>query len=120
MYRVWIGAAGLLGAGTVVMATVAAHLLAGQPPQVIQIVDSGVQVEGWHALALLATGVWAERRGGLVHWAAGAFVLGTVLFCAAVYSLGLAGVSLGVVAPTGGIVLIAAWLLLTAAAIRRP
>ena len=80
--------------------------------------ESGVQIEGWHALALLATGLWAERRGGLTHWAAAAFLLGTVLFCGAVYSLALAGISLGP-APTGGTILIAAWLLLTAAAIRR-
>ena len=119
MDRIWLGAAGLLGAGTVVMATVTAHLLAGQPPQVIRIMDSGVQIEGWHALALLATGLLAERRGGLVHWAAAAFLLGTVLFCGAVYSLALAGVSLGPTAPTGGLLLIAGWLLLTAAAVQR-
>ncbi len=119
MHRVWIGAGGVLGAGTIVMATVNAHLLAGQPPAVARIMESGVQIEGWHALALLATGIWAERRGGLTHWAAAAFLLGTVLFCAAVYSLALAGVSLGPVAPTGGTILIIAWLLLTAAAIRR-
>ncbi len=119
MYRVWIAAGGVLGAGAVAMAAVAAHALAGQPAAVLRIMDSGVQIEGWHALALVATGVWAERRGGLAHWAAAGFLLGTVLFCGAVYLVALAGVSLGPVAPTGGMVLIAAWLLLALAAVLR-
>ncbi len=38
--------------------------------------------------------------------------MGTLLFCAAVYAFGLAGVSLDAVAPTGGILLMLGWLLL--------
>jgi uncharacterized membrane protein YgdD (TMEM256/DUF423 family) len=117
MYRLWIGGAGLLGAGSVGMAAAAAHALAGLPPGMLHVVESGVQMQGWHALALLGCGLWAERRGGLAHWAAAAFLLGTVLFCAAVYSLGLAGVSLNAVAPAGGLLLILGWLLLAASAI---
>ena len=119
MVRLWIGAGGLLGAGAVAMAAVAAHALAGQPQAVLRIMDSGVQMEGWHALALVAAGLWAERRGGLAHWAAAGFLLGTLLFCAPVYLLALTGMSLGPVAPTGGTVLIAAWLVLAASALRR-
>ncbi len=76
-------------------------------------------MQGWHALALFGCGVWAERRGGLAHWAGAAFLLGIVLFCAATYSVGLAGVSLGLVAPTGGLLLMLGWLLLAASALRR-
>ena len=120
MHRLWIGAGALLGAGAVAMAAVAAHALVGRSPDVLRVMDSGVQIQGWHAIALLAPGGWAERRGGLAHWAAAGLLLGTILFCAAVYSLALAGVSLGPVAPSGGMVLIAAWLLLAlAAALRR-
>jgi uncharacterized membrane protein YgdD (TMEM256/DUF423 family) len=119
LVRLWLGLAGLLGAGAVAMAAVAAHALAGQPPATLRIVESGIQMQGWHALALLGTALWAERRGGLAHWAAAAFAIGTVLFCAGVYLLGLGGVSLGPVAPTGGTVLIAGWLLLAGSAIVR-
>jgi uncharacterized membrane protein YgdD (TMEM256/DUF423 family) len=45
-------------------------------------------------------------------------VLGMLLFCGAVYSLGIAGVSLGRVAPTGGTLLMLGWLLLGASALR--
>lgn len=118
MYRLWIGLGGLFGAGAVGMAAAAAHALAGLPPAALHIVESGVQMQGWHALALLGAGIWAERRGGLAHWAAACFALGTVLFCGAVYAIGLAGVSLAAVAPAGGLLLIAGWLLLAASALR--
>ena len=118
MYRVWIGLAGVYGAGAVGMAAAAAHALAGLPPGTLHIVESGVQMQGWHALALLGCGVWSRGRGGLAHWAGGAFAVGTLLFCGAVYSVGLAGVSLPAVAPVGGLLLIAGWLLLAASALR--
>jgi uncharacterized membrane protein YgdD (TMEM256/DUF423 family) len=41
-----------------------------------------------------------------------------LLFCGSVYSLGLAGVSLGVVAPAGGITLMLGWLLVGASGLR--
>ena len=118
MYRLWIGLAGLYGAGAVGMAAAAAHVLAGSPPGTLRIVESGVQMQGWHALALLGCGLWARGRGGLAHWAGAAFAVGTVLFCGAVYAIGLAGTSLAAVAPTGGLLLIAGWLLLAASALR--
>ena len=118
MYRLWIGLGGLYGAGAVGMAAAAAHALSGLPPAALHIVESGVQMQGWHALALVACGVWARDRGGLAHWAGGAFALGTALFCGAVYAIGLAGISLAAVAPTGGLLLIAGWLLLGASALR--
>ena len=119
MYRLWIGLAGLYGAGAVAMAAAAAHAFAGLTPAMLRVVESGIQMQGWHALALLGCGVWAEQRGGLAHWAAAAFALGTLLFCGAVYAIGLGGVSIGPVAPTGGFLLIGGWLLLAASALRR-
>jgi uncharacterized membrane protein YgdD (TMEM256/DUF423 family) len=87
-------------------------------PAARHIVDSGVRMQGWHALALLGAALWAPRGGWLAHAAAAAFVLGMLLFCGAVYSLGIAGVSLGRVAPTGGTLLMLGWLLLGASALR--
>lgn len=106
------------------MAAVAAHALSGLSPAMLRVVDSGIRMQGWHALALVAVGLWAERRAGpedrlahrLANWAGAAFALGTALFCGAVYAFGLAGVSLAAMAPTGGLLLIAGWLLLAASA----
>jgi uncharacterized membrane protein YgdD (TMEM256/DUF423 family) len=124
MYRLWIGVGGLFGMAAVGMAAAAAHALAGLTPAALRAVQSGAQMQGWHALALVACGVWAERRSGLArrltHCAGAAFAVGTVLFCAAVYAFGLAGVSLDAVAPIGGLLLMAGWLLLAASALPRP
>ena len=116
MQRIWVAAGSLAGFGTIVMATIAAHGITD--PTALRIVSSGVQMQGWHALALLGAGLWAPRGGRLADAAGAAFLLGMLLFCGAVYSLGLAGVSLGIVAPTGGVIVMLGWLLLAASALR--
>jgi uncharacterized membrane protein YgdD (TMEM256/DUF423 family) len=98
------------------MAAYAAHGIAD--PKALRIVSNGVQMQGWHALALLGTGLWAPRGGRLAHAAGFVFAVGLVLFCGAVYSLGLAGLSWGILAPTGGTLLMIGWLLLGASAWR--
>jgi uncharacterized membrane protein YgdD (TMEM256/DUF423 family) len=116
MQRIWIGLGSLAGFGTVAMAAFAAHGIAD--PASLRIVNSGVQMQGWHALALLAAGLWAPRGGRLADAAGAAFAVGSVLFCGAVYSLALAGVSWGFLAPTGGTLLMIGWLLLGVSAVR--
>jgi uncharacterized membrane protein YgdD (TMEM256/DUF423 family) len=116
MQRVCIAFAGLAGFGAVAMSAFEAHGL--HDPNVLRIVDSGVRMQGWHALALLATALWLPRGGWLARAAATAFGLGMILFCGSVYSLALAGVSLGLLAPAGGITLMLGWLLLGASALR--
>jgi uncharacterized membrane protein YgdD (TMEM256/DUF423 family) len=116
MQRTWTAIGCLTGFAAVAMAAFAAH---GIPdPAAQRIAASGVQMQGWHALALVATGLWAPKGGRLADAAGAAFALGTVLFCGAVYSLALANVSWGILAPTGGFLLMGGWLLLAASAIR--
>jgi uncharacterized membrane protein YgdD (TMEM256/DUF423 family) len=116
MQRLWIGVGALAGLGATAMAAVAAHAIPDAAARAI--VDRGVQIEGWHALALLATGLWAPRGGRLADLAGAAFVLGLLAFCGAVYALALGGVSLGALAPTGGTLLMLGWLLLALSALR--
>ncbi|PPQ28747.1 DUF423 domain-containing protein [Rhodopila globiformis] len=116
MQRIWIILAALAGCGAVAMGAYEVHGLSN--PAARQIVDAGVRMQGWHALALLGTALWTPRGGRLAHVAAAALVLGMLLFCSAMYSLGIAGVSLGRVAPTGGFLLMLGWLLLGASALR--
>ena len=118
MQRIWIVVGSLAGLGGVAMAAVAAHGLGALDPVALRRVDSGVQMQGWHALALLATGLWVPKGGRLAHAAGIAFALGTVLFCGALYTLALTGASLGVLAPIGGWLLMAGWLLLAMSALR--
>jgi uncharacterized membrane protein YgdD (TMEM256/DUF423 family) len=120
MYRIWIGLGAMAGLTGVAMAAAVAH---GLPDRLdaaaLQMVRNAVQMQGWHALALVLCGVWASRGApGLVGWAAGAFALGLVLFCGAVYALALAGTRLPAVAPLGGLLLMLGWALLGVAALR--
>jgi uncharacterized membrane protein YgdD (TMEM256/DUF423 family) len=98
------------------MAAVAAHAVADDTAR--DIVRSGVQMQGWHALALLGTGLWAPRGGRFCHAAGLAFVLGTVAFCGAVYALAFAGIHAGPLAPIGGTLLMLGWAFLGISAIR--
>lgn len=121
MHRLWLALGALAGLTAVGLAAWAAH---GAParldPARLGTLANGIQMQGWHALALLATGLWAERRAGLlVHLAGTGFALGLVLFCGGVYAVAIGGVSLGAVAPTGGILLMAAWAMLGLSALVR-
>lgn len=121
----WLVALGAVqGFGAVIAAAAAAHLAAGRlDAGRTRAVDAAVQLQGWHALAVVACGLWAVRpgdsRGGaLAGWAGMAFLVGSLLFCGAAWMSGAAGVSLGPIAPTGGLVLMVGWLLLAASAVR--
>ena len=115
MDRVWIGLGALAGVSAVAMAAVAAH---GLDAQVVGMVQQAVQMQGWHALALLFCGVWARRGGVFAHLAGAAFAVGLLLFCGAVYLLALAGIRLPMVAPTGGTVLMLGWVFVGVSALR--
>ena len=66
----------------------------GSAPSAAGMLRNALQMQGWHALALLVCGLWAPRGGWLADAAGAAFVLGLVLFCGAVYTLAIGGVSL--------------------------
>ncbi len=120
MYRLWIGLGGLAGLTAVGMAALAAHALTDLTPGQLRAVDSAVQMQGWHALALVACGIWAQRRpGALVQLAGAAFALGVPAFCGAVYASVLGGIGTGPLAPVGGTLLMLGWLLLGLTALRR-
>ena len=118
MQRFWIVIGSLAGFGAVAMGAVEAHAVADPVAQ--RMVASGVQMQGWHALALLGCGLWAPRGGWAADLAGVAFTIGMLLFCGAVYSLALGGFALGSLAPVGGTLLMVGWLLLAVSALRAP
>ena len=120
MHRVWIVLGALAGVTAVVMAAAASHALTGLSPAMLRATDAAVQMQGWHALALVACGIWAERHPGLLINVAGtAFALGVALFCGAVYAFALGGIQVGLTAPVGGMLLMLGWVLLGISALRR-
>lgn len=118
MERLWIGIGALAGLSAVAMAAMTAHGLDAIGPARLQMARNAVQMQGWHALALIACGLWVDRGGVLVDAAGAAFVLGLLLFCGAVYALALGQVRIGPVAPAGGMLLMLGWLLLAVSALR--
>jgi uncharacterized membrane protein YgdD (TMEM256/DUF423 family) len=118
MARLWMVLGALSGLVAVAMAAYASHGLA---PEVASLANTGASLQAWHALALLACGLLADRRRGpLVHLAAGCFVAGTLAFCGGVYVRVLTETSLGPVTPLGGTLLLIGWGLLAAAAALAP
>ncbi len=122
MGRIWLVAGALAGAGAVGLAAAAAHALPQRlDARGLAAVQSAIQMQGWHALALVATGLWVVRAAPLAHalgnLAGAGFALGTLLFCGAVYANHLAGLHSGPVAPTGGVLLMTGWVLLAASAL---
>lgn len=114
--RYWVALGALVGLLAVAAAAGAAHV-AG--PLQSGAVASAVQMQGWHALALVGCGLWAPRGGRLVHVAGAAFAMGVLLFCGTIYSAALGGPRLGALAPLGGTLLMTGWALLGISALRR-
>lgn len=120
MHRLWLAIGALAGLDAVALSAWAAHGLPHRlEPAALASVQSAITMQGWHALALLATGLMAERGRRLAHVAGAAFTLGMLLFCGTVWWGALTGHSLGPVAPTGGTLLMLGWLALFVAALKR-
>jgi uncharacterized membrane protein YgdD (TMEM256/DUF423 family) len=98
-----------------------AHGLEGRlTPQRLASFQTGVLYQQLHALGLLLVGVLAGRRSSTaLHWSARLMTLGVLLFCGAIYLLAAGAPRwLGMVAPLGGLTMMAAWLALAAHALR--
>ncbi|MCE0743258.1 DUF423 domain-containing protein [Acetobacter sicerae] len=112
--RVWRVAAAFMAATAVIMGAVAAHLPIERfgLPEGRDIVREAVQMQMWHALALLALGMGLRTPSRLQALAGCMMLPGVMLFCGALYVTAFSGHHLGSVAPTGGSLLICSWVLL--------
>jgi uncharacterized membrane protein YgdD (TMEM256/DUF423 family) len=121
MDRVWLGLGGLYGLTGVMMAALAAHALPGRVSATdLAFVHTAVQMQMWHALALIGCAVLARLWPGWTVTLAGiGFAAGTLLFCGAVYALALTGTDLPGMAPTGGFLTMLGWIALGSNAFRR-
>lgn len=74
---------------------------------------SALEMQMWHALALLALGLTTQGRPAKALALGGCgLLLGTLLFCGGVYFTAFTGAHAAHVAPTGGSLLILSWLCL--------
>ncbi len=101
------------------MAAAAAHGFGWRlAPASSGLVQTAVQMQMWHALALLFCGIRAERSGRS-HWAAAAFALGILGFCGGLYLRAFGFPRLSGIVPFGGALLMLGWALLALSALRR-
>ncbi|WP_332654627.1 DUF423 domain-containing protein [Brevundimonas sp.] len=107
--------AALNGALAVALGAFAAH---GAGPQVKQLLTTGAHYQLVHAVLALVCAVWPARDRLVViaGWLAAA---GGLIFALALSAVALMSLSaMGAVAPIGGLLMIAAWLLIGYAALR--
>ena len=116
-YRGWVAVGALVGLLAVAAAAASAHGTADAAA--LRARGSAAQMLGWHALALVAVGLWGAQGGWLTHAAGSLFLAGLVLFCGAVYSPVFGGPSLGMTAPVGGVLLMLGWAAFAASALWR-
>lgn len=107
--------AGLVGALAVVIGAFAAH---GAGPQVKVLLTTGAHYLLVHAVLAMVCAVW-PGRGRLVTLAGWLAAVGGLVFCLALSAIALLSLTvMGAIAPIGGVLMIAAWLLLAIAALR--
>lgn len=113
--------AGLFGLLAVLAGAFGSHALAARfTPRQMEIWEIGNQYHLIHAAVLLALGLARRTFADRLSTAAGiCFALGTLLFAGSQYTIALTGFkSLGMLAPFGGLLLMAGWACLIARGLR--
>jgi uncharacterized membrane protein YgdD (TMEM256/DUF423 family) len=107
--------AAFCGALAVLIGAFAAH---GAGPQVKTLLTTGGHYLMVHAVLALVCAIW-PGRDRLVLLAGWLAVVGGLVFCLALSAIALLSLSvMGAIAPIGGILMIAAWLMLLVFALR--
>jgi uncharacterized membrane protein YgdD (TMEM256/DUF423 family) len=112
MERIVFGVGSILGGLGVALGAFGAHALRDQlSARQLEVFETGVRYQMYHALALLALAWaiarWPQRK---LHVAAALLLAGTIVFSGSLQLLALTGVRwLGMVTPFGGVMLILGW-----------
>lgn len=114
--RIWLLAAGLLGAYGVAFGAYGAHALAGHPQELAEKASRFALI---HAVALLALARGMMPVGRFLKIGGGFFILGSLLFCGTLTLLALTELPVAPMAPFGGVSFILGWLFLAVSALRR-
>jgi len=121
MTRVFLFCAALLGGLAVAAGAFGSHALRDQlSARSLEIFDTAVRYQMFHALALAVVALWVERTGGapLLPTAGIAFLVGIALFSGSLYALSLSGIKwLGAITPVGGVAFMIGWACLALAAL---
>ncbi|TVP54363.1 MAG: DUF423 domain-containing protein [Gemmatimonadales bacterium] len=115
MARVFLVIAAAYGFVAVALGAFAAHGLQDRMEErALEVMEIGVRYQMTHALALLAVSLLLLREPSAWLTASGwSFTVGVIFFSGALYLLASTGIGrFGAVAPIGGILFLAGWVLL--------
>ena len=113
--RICLVAASISGAIAVMIGAFTAHALKDiLSSKLMAVMQTGVQYQFYHSLALLLVGLLLQQHSTvLLKVSAASFLAGIVLFCGSLYLMAFSGAHwLGIVTPVGGLAFIAGWLIL--------
>ncbi len=120
MRKLFLRAAILLAMTAVILGAFAAHALSAKiSPDRLEVFQTGVKYQFYHALSLFSLGVWFYfRQTNWMKWSGMLWIAGILFFSGSLYLLavrdwlGLKMDWLGPVTPLGGLLLIGGWGLL--------
>ena len=105
----------IFGGISVAMGAFGAHALKSiLSPHYLQVFETAVRYQMYHAITLLCVGLLATRIDSVALKFSGYFfIAGILIFSGSLYILTLAGIKwFGAITPIGGVFLIAGWLAL--------
>jgi len=124
MARFFIIAGCFLAGLSVALGAFGAHTLRSSiDARAMEVFHTGVQYQGFHALALMVVGVLLILRGSAprLNWVGVLFLAGILIFSGSLFALSLSGVKwLGAITPIGGLSFLSGWAILTWEAARLP
>ena len=116
----WFAIGSVLGGLAVGLGAFGAHALKAKlSPEYLQVFETAVRYQMYHAVALLAVGFASTRIDNWVVKVSGfSFMLGTLLFSGSLYTLVLVDNAkwAGPITPIGGVFLLLGWIFLASAA----
>jgi uncharacterized membrane protein YgdD (TMEM256/DUF423 family) len=120
MHKEFIKTAALLGALSIILGAFGAHALKEIfTTDILQVFETAVRYQMYHAFALLAIGIlYKEFANKQIEWAGKLFIAGVVLFSGSLYALcfieyrHLPLLWIGAITPLGGLCFILGWLFL--------
>ena len=116
-----IGVGAIFSGLAVALGAFGAHALKEKlSPYALDVFETGVKYQMYHALAIIAVGLLASRIDGpALRVSAYSFMIGILVFSGSLYTLAFTGTKwLGAITPMGGLAFLVGWISLALACFR--